>query len=70
MAAVIEDSSKNDAIITDLRSKVDEALNKFNGMREDNTQHINHINDLVSKMNENSGKILNAAESMNKIKDV
>lgn len=70
MAAVIEDSSKNDAIITDLRSKVDEALNKFDGMREDNAQHVNHINNLVSKMNENSGKILNAAESMNKIKDV
>lgn len=70
MAAVIEDSSKNDAIITDLRSKVDEALGKFNGMREDNAQHINHINDLMAKMNENSDKILNAAESMNKIKDV
>lgn len=69
MAAVIEDSSKNDAIITDLRSKVDEALGKFNGMREDNAQHINHINDLMAKMNENSDKILNAAESMNKIKD-
>ena len=70
MAAVIEDSSKNDAIITDLRSKVDEALGKFDGMREDNAQHINHINDLMAKMNENSDKILNAAESMNKIKDV
>ena len=70
MAAVIEDSSKNDAIITDLRSKVDEALGKFDGMREDNAQHINHINDIMAKMNENSDKILNAAESMNKIKDV
>ena len=39
-------------------------------MKAENAKHVDHINELVEKMNENSGKILNAAESMNKIKDI
>lgn len=70
MAAVIDDSSKNDDIIVNLRGKIDEALTKFDEMKAENVKHIEHINNLVAKMNENSGKILNAAESMNKIKDI
>ncbi len=70
MATVIEDSSKNDDIIVNLRGKIDEALSKFDEMKAENAKHVDHINELVEKMNENSGKILKAAESMNKIKDI
>ena len=70
MGTVINDSAKNDDIITNLRGKIDGALGKFEEIKADNAERVKHIDELMSTMSANSEKVLNAAENMNKIRDI
>lgn len=69
MATVIEDSSKNDDIIVNLRGKIDGALGKFDEIKADNEERVKYIDELKEKMGESSDKIVKAAEGMNGIRD-
>lgn len=67
MTDLIEESSKNEGLLDELRETTQLALAKFSELREASNENAQYTNELIFRMRENSDRISRATECMDNI---